>query len=102
MFGGIAFVVEGKMCISAGKACIMCRIDPAIHHAALKRNGCTTVVMKGRAYRGYVHVAGDALKTEDELNYWLKLALDLNGRAKTSATKPRRSSCDHARRGKTP
>ena len=98
MFGGIAFMVEGKMCVSAGKARIMCRIDPAIHHAALMRNGCTTVVMKGRAYRGYVHVAGDALKTEDELNYWVKLALDFNGRAKTSATKSRRSSRDQAGR----
>jgi hypothetical protein len=49
MFGGIAFMVEGRMCVSAGKARILCRTDRAIHDAALKRNGCTTVVMKGRA-----------------------------------------------------
>jgi len=46
MFGGLAFMVEGKMCVCVGKARIMCRIDPAMHDAALKRNGCTTVEMK--------------------------------------------------------
>jgi TfoX/Sxy family transcriptional regulator of competence genes len=91
MFGGIAFMVEGKMCVSAGKARIMCRIDPAIHDAALKREGCATVVMKGREYRGYVHVDASAVSTEAELDYWVKLALEYNVRAKPSATKRDRS-----------
>ena len=50
-------------------------------------NGCTTVVMKGRAYRGFVHVAADALKTRRELDYWVRLALDFNSRAKVSTRK---------------
>ena len=87
MFGGIAFMVERKMCITVGNARIMCRIDPAIHDEALKRGGCTTVVMKGREYRGYVHVAADAVKTKRELDYWVGLALDFNSRAKPSARK---------------
>jgi TfoX/Sxy family transcriptional regulator of competence genes len=100
MFGGTAFMVEGKLCVSVGKARIMCRIDPAIHDAALKRDGCTTVVMKGRAYRGYVHIADDALKTRRELGYWVRLALDFNGCTRKSATKPLRPSRDNARRAK--
>jgi len=31
MFGGIAFMVNRKMCISVGWDRIMCRIDPALH-----------------------------------------------------------------------
>jgi len=81
------FMVERKMCITVGNARIMCRIDPAIHDEALKRGGCTTVVMKGREYRGYVHVAADAVKTKRELDYWVGLALDFNSRAKPSARK---------------
>ncbi len=84
MFGGLAFMVEGKMCVTVGNARIMCRIDPAIHDAALEREGCTTVVMKGRDYRGYVHVAADAVKTKRELDYWVRLALEFNSRAKPS------------------
>jgi hypothetical protein len=34
--------------------------------------------MKGRGYRGYVHVGADAVKTKRELDHWIKLALDFN------------------------
>jgi len=47
MFGGIAFMVNRKICISVGRDRIMCRIDPAIHELALKRKGCETVRMRG-------------------------------------------------------
>ena len=87
MFGGIAFMVEGKMCVTVSKGRIMCRIDPAAHDAALQRKGCTTVVMKGREYRGYVHIDVDALSTKADLDYWVKLALDFNTRAKASTRK---------------
>lgn len=89
MFGGIAFMVDGKMCVTVSKGRIMCRIDPTIHDAALQRKGCTTVVMKGREYRGYVRIAADALSTMGELDYWVKLALDFNSRAKASIRKKR-------------
>jgi TfoX/Sxy family transcriptional regulator of competence genes len=87
MFGGLAFMVRGKMCVSVGKERIMCRIDPAIHDAALQRKGCRTVVMKGREYRGYVHVDADAVKTKSDLDYWVELALDYNSKAKASTKK---------------
>ena len=87
MFGGIAFMVEDKMCVSLGKGRIMCRIDPAPHDEALRRKGCTTVVMKGRDYRGYVRFDANALSTMGDLDYWVKLALDFNSRAKTSTRK---------------
>ncbi|MCU1330863.1 MAG: hypothetical protein JWN34_6233 [Bryobacterales bacterium] len=47
MFGGVTFMVREKMCISAGKGRIMCRIDPDVHESPLKREGCRTVIMKG-------------------------------------------------------
>jgi TfoX N-terminal domain len=31
MFRGVAFMVNGKLCLSAGEHEMMCRIDPAIH-----------------------------------------------------------------------
>lgn len=78
MFGGTAFMVRGKMSIIVGRGRIMCRIDPAFHDAALKRKGCQTVVMKGRQYRGYVHVDADSVRTKDALKYWMNLALKYN------------------------
>jgi TfoX/Sxy family transcriptional regulator of competence genes len=92
MFAGVTFMVRGKMCVSVGNDRIMCRIDPAIHDAALERPGCRTVVMKGRPYRGFVHVDAEAVKTKGDLAYWVGLALDFNQRAKASAKKRNRKN----------
>jgi hypothetical protein len=78
MFGSTAFMVRGKMCVTARASRLMCRIDPAHHDAALQREGTQTVIMKGRPYRGYVYVAAEAVTTQRALNYWLKLALRYN------------------------
>ena len=92
MFGGTTFMVDGKMCVSVGKERIMCRIDPAVHDAALERTGCRTVVMKGRPYRGYVYVDAEAVRTKEDLQYWVGLSLDYNKKAKASPRKGKRNS----------
>jgi TfoX/Sxy family transcriptional regulator of competence genes len=78
MFGSTAFVVHGKLCVSGRAERMMCRIDPALHDAAVEREDCRTVVMKGRPCRGYVYVDADAVKTQDALRYWIDLALQHN------------------------
>lgn len=40
MFRGVVFMVDGKMCITAGDDEMMCRIDPAIHEEAVKKKEC--------------------------------------------------------------
>lgn len=78
MFGSLAFMVRGKLCIGARPDRLMCRIDPALHDAALKRGDCTTVVMRGREYRGYLHVGAESVGTKAALKYWVDLALKHN------------------------
>ena len=86
MFGSIAFMVRGKLCIGARKEHIMCRIDPASHDMAVKRKGCETVVMRGRQYRGYIQVDAESIKTKQALQYWIDLALSHNRTAFPDAT----------------
>lgn len=78
MFGGLAFMVGGKMCLTAGKDRIMCRIDPGIHEESVQKEGCRTVIMRGREYKGWIYVNQDSLKTETAFNHWINLALDFN------------------------
>jgi TfoX/Sxy family transcriptional regulator of competence genes len=78
MFGSVAFMVHGKMCVTARAERIMCRIDPALHDAAIKRPGVQAVVMRGRSYRGYVYVAAEALNSKRELIHWIRLVLEHN------------------------
>ena len=84
MFGGLAFMVDDKMCVTAGADRIMCRIDPALHDEVIRKKGCTTVIMGGREYKGYVHVSEDSIKKKKDFDYWIGLALDFNKIAKTS------------------
>ena len=90
MFGGTAFMVDGKMCVTVGKKGLMCRIDPALHDAAVERDGCSSMVMNGRVYRGYVRVQPAAVATKRDLDHWVGLALEFNVRAKSSR-KPKSS-----------
>jgi hypothetical protein len=92
MLGGVTFMVRGQMCISAGKGRIMCRIDPAIHDAALQRKGCRTVAVKGREYRGYVYVDAEHVRTQGDLEYWVNLALEDNNNKAKSAKKRNRQT----------
>ncbi|WP_018627263.1 TfoX/Sxy family protein [Niabella aurantiaca] len=78
MFGGLAFMVNGKMCLTVGPGRIMCRIDPGMQDALVAREGCSTVVMKGRVYRGYIHVSEAGLQNKAALGYWIRLALEYN------------------------
>jgi TfoX/Sxy family transcriptional regulator of competence genes len=78
MFGSTAFMVNGKMCVSARAERIMCRIDPELHDALLKRKGCQAVVMGGRKYRGYIYVDTKAVETKRALNYWIEPAVKYN------------------------
>ncbi len=82
MFGSIAFMVNGKMCLTAGHNRLMCRIDPALHAGAIKRKGARTVRMKGRSYIGYVYVGKEGLKSKSQLDFWVRRALEFNKRAK--------------------
>ncbi len=84
MFGGLAFMVDKKMCITAGADRIMCRINPDIHEEVIKRKGCSTVIMRGREYKGYVHVNEESIKNKKDFDYWIQLALDYNKIAKSS------------------
>ncbi len=84
MFGGIAFMIGGKMCVTAGADRMMCRIDPDAHKTAIKRKGCRTVIMNGRKYKGYVYVGIDNLQTQSNFDRWINLALDYNRKLRSN------------------
>lgn len=78
MFGSLAFMVNGKMCLTAGPERMMCRIDPVLHESEVKKNGCHIVIMGGREYKGYIHVEEENLKREKDFAHWVGLALEFN------------------------
>ena len=40
-------------------------------------------MIHSRVYKGYIYVSEDVVRTRDELNYWIGLAIDCNPREKS-------------------
>lgn len=87
MMGGLVFMVDGKMCIGIIKDEMMCRIDPEFHNTAIEKTGCRTMDFTKRPMKGYVLVDSSGMKTNQEFDYWMKLALEFNIKAKSSKKK---------------
>lgn len=75
MFGSMGFLVNGNLCIGCRPERIMCRINPKLHDKMTAQNGCRTVVMRGREYRGWVYVDVDSVRTQRSLKRWIDHAL---------------------------
>jgi TfoX/Sxy family transcriptional regulator of competence genes len=82
MFGGVAFMVNDKMCVGVTKDDLMARIDPDVQDKALQKEGSRVMDFTGRPMKGFVFVSPEGVKTKKELEYWLNLALDYNAKAK--------------------
>lgn len=80
MFGGLGFILNGNMCVSVNNRpdhVMMVRIDPK-NQEALTKKGATTAIMRGRAMPGWIFLTKDAIATEEDFMYWIRLALDFN------------------------
>lgn len=87
MFGGICFMVNGKMCSGVQNEALMVRLDPAMVNKVVEKDGCMPMTMGGKVMKGFVFVDEAVLTTKKKLAYWLKLALDYNPIAKASKKK---------------
>jgi hypothetical protein len=54
MFGGWAFLLDGKLLCGIGKKGLMLRVGPDNETWALEMPGVSPVMMRGRRMRGYV------------------------------------------------
>ena len=84
MFGGLAFLVNDKMCINIGEDTLMCRFDPDQTEEIAERQGFSPVVMRGKELSGYCYVEECRFKTKEDFVFWLELCLEFNSRAKSS------------------
>jgi len=87
MFGGLCFMVNGKMCLGVEQERLMVRLDPAKFEEVLELEGVKPMDFTGKVMKGFVFVDIDALNTNKKLNFWVQLALEYNKIAKASKKK---------------
>jgi TfoX/Sxy family transcriptional regulator of competence genes len=72
MFGGLAFLVNGNMSVSAsGQGGLLLRVDPAETDELLSQPHAQPFEMRGRSMQGWLRVDTDGLRTKDELERWV-------------------------------
>jgi TfoX/Sxy family transcriptional regulator of competence genes len=72
MFGGLAFLVDGHLAVSASsRGGLLVRVDPAQGEALLEEPGVAPFEMRGRAMTGWLHVAAAAVEEDDALERWV-------------------------------
>ena len=72
MFGGLAFLINGNMAISAsGQGGILVRVDPAESDHLVDTTEAELAVMRGRPMAGWLRVQPEHLRTERELASWV-------------------------------
>lgn len=87
MFGGVCYMLNGKMCVGVVKDEMMCRLDPAIFEKVVERDGCRMMDFTGKTMKGYVYVNEDGMKTKQDFDYWINLCVEFNKYAKASKKK---------------
>jgi len=73
MFGGLAFLIDGNMAVSASsKGGLLLRVDPAQTESFLSAPHVRRFEMRGREMDGWLRLDVEALETDDALRRWVR------------------------------
>ncbi|MBL8317890.1 MAG: TfoX/Sxy family protein [Burkholderiaceae bacterium] len=71
MFGGLAFLVDGKMFVGIQDAVLMARVGAERHHDALAMPHVRAMDFTGKPMKGYVYVDPPAIAADKDLSAWV-------------------------------
>jgi TfoX/Sxy family transcriptional regulator of competence genes len=71
MFGGLAFLIEGNMAVSAsGQGGLLLRVDPTDTDELLGKPHAHPFEMRGRVMQGWLRVDAEGVGTKRDLQRW--------------------------------
>jgi hypothetical protein len=76
MFGGLAFLVDGNMAVSAsGQGGLLLRVDPAETEELIADEHAQRFEMRGRAMDGWLRVAPEGVIDDASLRRWVAIGV---------------------------
>lgn len=77
MFGGLGFMVDGKMALAAGsQGVLMVRVEPSEGERLSGQDGVEPTIMRGGPIKGWLDVAPSTLDEDDVLRRWVRTGVD--------------------------
>jgi TfoX/Sxy family transcriptional regulator of competence genes len=74
MFGGLAFLIGGNMAVAAsGQGGVLVRVDRAESDRLVATTNARLMEMRGRRMQGWLRVAPDDVRTNQQLAKWVTL-----------------------------
>jgi TfoX/Sxy family transcriptional regulator of competence genes len=72
MFGGLAFLLAGNMCVGVVGDDLMVRVGPHAYDEALREPHARKMDFTGRPMKGLLFVATEGLEADADLRRWLE------------------------------
>ena len=91
MFGGLCFMISGRMCCGVVGDTLVVRVGPEGHEAALREPHARPMDFTGRPLLGFVYVAPAGLRSARALSAWITRAMDYASAAPKWSGSGRRS-----------
>lgn len=76
MFGGVAFMIDDKMCVGVYESRLMVRVGPQMHDRAINEPGAGVMDFTHRPMLGFLFVDSSGYRTDQDLDKWVRWALD--------------------------
>jgi TfoX/Sxy family transcriptional regulator of competence genes len=76
MFGGLTFMVSGNITVGVIRDDLIVRVGLENYQASLRRLGADLFQPTGKPMAGWVVVAPDGYRTDEDLRNWIELALE--------------------------
>src|SRR3989337_3978943 len=89
MFGGIAFMVNDKMCVGVDKEDLMLRCEPERSEELLSRKGARPFDLTGKPMKGWLLIGPEGTNAKKDFDWWIQTAIESN--KKMSASKKKKS-----------
>jgi TfoX/Sxy family transcriptional regulator of competence genes len=101
MFGGLAFLFDGKMCCGILQEDLVARLSHERCAEALKQDHVRPMDFTGKPMKGYVYVGPEGYRDSGSLKRWVAATVDFVSTLPRKARKPRKKAARVARKSKS-
>jgi len=71
MFGGLAFLLKGNMCVGIVKDDLMIRVGPDVYQRLVRHPHARKMDFTGKPMKGFVYVSPGGVESEEDLRLWV-------------------------------